>query len=137
MRIFTFIFGILILTLTACSTANTSTKETKSELIGEWKLQNNNSNTLGLGEKPVSIAFDAEEKDKISGFAGCNYFGGMYTKSEGYLTFSDIYTTRRACPDLDIEQQFLDLINNVNRFEIQGNDLYLYQDKLVLLHFVR
>lgn len=134
MRIFSVIAAALILTLTSCGTVPATVS---TNLNGEWKLQNDNSSETGMSDEPLSIAFDVQEAGKITGFGGCNYYGGNYSKVESGITFSEVYSTKRACPDLDDENRFFELLNKTDRFEIKGNNLYFYQDNLLLLHFKR
>jgi heat shock protein HslJ len=36
--------------------------------------------------------------DRVEGFTGCNTFGGTAVESGGQITFSNIFSTRKACP---------------------------------------
>lgn len=124
----------LFLIIVSCGTVPTG-ESAISALKNEWVLQDVNISQSGLNAEPITIIFDAEEPNRISGFAGCNWYGGSYSIQEDNIEFSQVFSTKRACPDLDIESEFLNLLNDVNRFEIRGNNLYLYKDKLVYLHF--
>ena len=136
MKAIHYIWVVMLLVLASCGTVATTGSTDAASLRGEWKLQNDNANETGMSDEPVTISFDMETENSVGGFAGCNYYGGTYSDgTNGMLTFSAMHATKRACPDLNIENQFFELLNLVNRFEIKGNDLYLYQDSLLLLHF--
>ena len=123
----------LLLFLFSCGTVNKIAPD--AGLKNQWTLQNDNADQIGMNDEPISISFGLEEDNKISGFAGCNYYGGDYYKTEDQITFSGVYATKRACPDLDTETEFLQLLESVDRYEIKGNNLYLYKGKLLFLHF--
>ena len=127
------LFSFTAFILHSCGTVKKTPE--KVSLAGEWKLQNNNEIQTGMSGEAITIAFDLAETNRISGFGGCNNYGANYTAEAGYITLTEVFATKRACPELDAEDQYFELLNLVNRFEIQGNDLYFYQDKLLLLHF--
>ncbi|MBV7439879.1 META domain-containing protein [Weeksellaceae bacterium TAE3-ERU29] len=111
-----------------------STDENK--LVNNWVLQNDKSIEYGLNSEPLSINFSkSAEENKISGFAGCNKFFGNYSAFNGKLIISNIGATKMACPQLDAEGQYLSLLGKANRYEIKGNNLFLYNNNLLLLHF--
>lgn len=49
------------------------------------------------GERPPKIHFG--RNGRLSGFGGCNGFGGNFKESQGSLTFGDIASTLMACRD--------------------------------------
>lgn len=102
--------------------------------MGEWILQNENSNQVGLNNQAVTLSFDIDQKN-INGFSGCNNYRGDYSDVENTVQFNDIMSTKRACPDLTIESYYFDLLGKVNNYQVKGNSLYLYKDKILLLHF--
>ncbi len=94
-----------------------------------WKL-------IAIDGRPVSLpasmfrephiiikAFD----HRVSGNASCNSFFGSYklSGSQG-ISFSGMGTTKMACPDMALEDQFLQVLNTVSHFRLQGDTLMLY-----------
>lgn len=71
------------------------------------------------------------EDNRFSGFSGCNNFSGTYTLETGNrISFSQIASTRMACPDSKIdEQEILDVFNLVDNYSISGNTLTLNKAK--------
>lgn len=126
--------SILCVLFFSCATHTATTKK-MSDLEGVWNLQNEGKTTLGIGNNPVTLIYEPSSSDNISGFSGCNNYGGKIKGENGFIQFSNIYSTKMACPNLDLEGDYLDLLNQVDRFEIKRNDLYLYKGKLLLLHF--
>lgn len=127
------IASFLLLTFSCGTITQQTTKNVKLET--QWVLQNENVDQLGLGKEPITISFGLEEDSKFSGFGGCNYYGGNFTRNENQITIGEIYATKRACPDLEIETEFFKLLEGVDNYEISGNNLYLYKGKLLFLHF--
>ena len=71
------------------------------------------------------------------GFAGCNrYFSSVSLQPES-IKFGQAGSTMMACPEMDGEQAFLDLLSQVNAYEVSGSELKLFQDKILLLRFKR
>lgn len=66
---------------------------------------------------------------RLTGSAGCNSYGGSYTAEDGELTVNELVWTEMACLDpegvMEQEQRYLDTLNNVSTFELEGNRLTL------------
>nr|WP_242513343.1 META domain-containing protein [Halochromatium salexigens] len=76
----------------------------------------------------VSVTIDFLENDRVAGSSGCNRFMGGYALTGEGLSFGQIAGTRMACPELQMqtEQRFLGLLQEVTRFEIPSeNELLL------------
>lgn len=72
-----------------------------------------------LPEK-VSVTISFLDDDRVAGSSGCNRFMGGYELTGEGLSFGQIAGTRMACPEpqMQTEQRFLALLQDVNRFEI-------------------
>lgn len=126
--------------LSSCNTVTNISKKTttdSSHLVHNWVLLNDKEEETGVNNKPLSISFSGNNDHVISGFAGCNNFVSNYTASNGVIKVDKIASTFMSCPQLDAESQYLSLLAKVNRYSITGKNLYLYKDKLLLLHFVK
>lgn len=77
------------------------------------------------------------EGDKINGNAGCNNYFGTATMSTTAGTFSagKIGSTRMSCPNMSVEQNYLEMLQKANKYVINGSNLELYHDGLLLLKF--
>lgn len=77
------------------------------------------------------------EGSKVNGNAGCNsYFGTLSTDtSSGSFSASQLGSTRMACDNMSVEQNFMSMMGKVNKYVVSGNTLELYQDNLLLLKF--
>lgn len=67
------------------------------------------------------------EGNRITGFAGCNTFGGEYTLEEGNrIRFKGMLATLKACPDSDVnESEFLKVFELADNYTINNGVLSL------------
>ncbi len=72
---------------------------------------------------------------KFSGYAGCNRMNGTLFSENKLLRFTDIITTRMACPGENKESAFLNALQSVTSFDIRDNRLYLSNPNGNLLTF--
>lgn len=79
-------------------------------------------NTVGMGFK-----FDDVEK-KIMGKAGCNNFSAPFTLKGSKLTFGDGIATKMACPNLDWENKFFEMLPQVKSVSQQESKILLQGD---------
>lgn len=67
------------------------------------------------------------EGGSITGEAGCNGYGGSYEVDGSSLTTEEIVSTMMLCEEpeglMDQEANFLDILNNAESYEIEGNSL--------------
>lgn len=103
---------------------------TKWNLVGE-------DNTLikGFNGENVSISFD-EQQHTANGYAGCNHFSSSLIIDETVVKFGPIASTKMACPSSKVEDSFLKLLKEANRFDIKGKELYLYKNNILLLKLI-
>ena len=85
------------------------------------------------GNRDAFVEFFPSEK-RFTGNGGCNRINGNYTiDRKSSIKFTDISSTKMACPDLAFENSFINALSEVNRFEILDNNLLLKDDNKVLL----
>ncbi|RIJ34080.1 META domain-containing protein [Pontibacter oryzae] len=75
--------------------------------------------------KTAFIRFQ-ERDDDVHGFTGCNKFFGKYEANEKNLVLSELGTTRMACPDMEQENKFLEVLGRVDSYRLSDNILTLY-----------
>lgn len=76
--------------------------------------------------------------DRISGNAGCNnYFSSDFNldPTVGNFSVKNIGSTRKMCDNMDVESNFLKMLNETTKYLIKDNVLELYKDNLLLLRF--
>lgn len=87
-----------------------------------WQLER-----MGLDEvKEVAVTLDfAPEEMRISGRSFCNRYMASYTLEASRLQLSPIGSTRMACPELEQEQRYFDLLSKVRGYRLEAEHLRL------------
>jgi heat shock protein HslJ len=84
------------------------------------------------GEAPF-LVFEPEG-GRIHGFGGCNYFFGQCEYMPGsQLRFSKIASTKKSCPDMTAESEFLKILENADNYFTDGKVLKLHRAKMAPL----
>lgn len=67
------------------------------------------------------------DENRVTGFAGCNTFSGVYTlESGGRIRFSQMATTMKVCPGVNVnEVELLKMFELADNYTIQKNILSL------------
>jgi len=134
------IFALTILSglfLISCKTATVTDFNKIKQIISDntWVLQDENGSVVGFNGKDVTMKFTEDNGLQAGGFAGCNnYFAGVDLLPDK-ISFSQPGSTLMACPNMDGEQAFLDLLTQVNGYEVADKELRLYQNKILLMRF--
>ena len=77
-----------------------------------------------------------QENSRVGGNGSCNRFGGSFKLNEDSLSFSQLFSTKMYCADVQqTEDKFLSALQKVNRFTIHENQLSLLMDSTLLLEF--
>ena len=71
----------------------------------------------------------------VSGRTNCNRFFGKYELKGQKLEFGNLGMTRMACPEMQYEDAFVKMLDEVDGYEIKGAELKLYDDKKLLAEF--
>lgn len=135
------VFALSSLMFSACSTSGPATtilNNKKSSLYNsQWKLvDDENTVVKGINGDDVFITIENNEF-KVNGYAGCNLFHTDASLDGNNVKFGPIASTKMRCPDSRIEDSFLGVLDDVNRYEIKGNELYFYKGNMLLLKFVQ
>lgn len=134
---------ILIITIlsglfmTSCKTSAVTDFNKIKQIISSttWVLQDENGNVVGFNGKDVTMRFVSDNGLQANGFAGCNNYFASVDLMPDRISFGQAGSTMMACPDLDGEQAFLDLLTQVNGYEVVGDELRFYQNKILLMRF--
>jgi heat shock protein HslJ len=104
----------------------------------KWMLDSIRGEKIGELEEAAFLVFD-REKESAGGNTSCNLFGGSFETGEANsIRIFDTVSTMRACIEdnrMEIERGFMSALLEVNRFEINGNELILFKDQDALLSF--
>lgn len=80
------------------------------------------------------IHFDLDNEN-VRGFAGCNSFRGKYNLRNGKIKISDISSTRMSCPDMEVENYLLGVLDEVTAFNLTDKFLTLYKGNQAVITF--
>lgn len=126
--------NILLLLCIFVGGSGCNSSKSMAKLNGvKWVLQSLNGENIKLSDQnsEMFIQFDEAEK-RVNGRAACNRFFGNYEMERNKLKFSPMGATRMACPDLQIENRFFEMLETVDSFTIKDNVLtFLSKDKPV------
>ena len=76
-----------------------------------------------------------ESEKRFSGNAGCNQVSGNYTLDKRDISFTEVISTKMSCPDIEFENMFLELLRDVDRYEMENDDIVLKDGRRALLRF--
>lgn len=90
----------------------------------KWVLETLDGKKVQLtdGNEEMFIQFDEIQK-RANGRAACNRFFGNYELDGSSLKFSPMGATRMACPDLQWETAFFQMLDGVDAYSIKDNIL--------------
>lgn len=94
-------------------------------LVGtEWHLEKMMERELNIS--PEQFVFIFSEDGAFGGVGACNRMMGDYTATEkGGMTFGGVASTRRMCPDAELETRFTQVLESTTHYEIDGDMLLL------------
>lgn len=104
-------------------------EKSANQLFGtKWKLINLNGTPIQASEtlNPPWIQIDSIE-NRINGSGGCNRFFGKLSLKGTEIEISNVGSTKMACPNLEIESAFFQMLENSQKFAFkQTNQLEFY-----------
>lgn len=125
--------------LWGCVHADTKHTDTSLDLMDacildtRWKLVELWGKPVAEVERYPFIHLHAKE-GRISGFGGCNSFGGGYElKAGNRVRFTNMASTMMACPDMDSEQELFNVLSMTDNFACDGKTLALHKARMAPL----
>ncbi|MBR3800870.1 MAG: META domain-containing protein [Rikenellaceae bacterium] len=109
----------------ACSTEQPTTLENT-----EWKLvELRGENNEKFATEPDSFFFTLTEENGLTGVGACNRFFGNYRLGGlDTLELEPMGMTQMACPNMELEDEFVKMLHEVNTYSIEGNRLVLFNE---------
>ncbi|WP_116109034.1 META domain-containing protein [Lewinella sp. IMCC34191] len=90
-----------------------------------WALTSLNGEPVDLGKSQPTLEF-AGARAWLSGMAGCNRYSTEYSLVDSKnLDIPPPVATKMACPDLPVEQEFIEALMGTTTFERSGETLRL------------
>lgn len=117
--------------ITNSEDTNTEVEITKNETSfkdTKWKLVT----FMGkdVSDKNAFITFSSRD-NKVYGNASCNSFNGSYKLGDGFrVSLSKIATTLMACPDMSTETAFLEILEKVDNYALNGTTMTLNKARM-------
>lgn len=111
------------------------TKANYAILEKYWKLIELNGRPVAVDStfrKEPHIIF--KDSNRLTGNGGCNNISGEH-KIEGFNTvsISKMISTKMACPNMDLEQEFLDALQDADNFNVVGDMLVINKARMAPL----
>lgn len=104
-------FAVVLLAFVSLSGCG-SPKAVPVDINGNWQITELTGLEEGVILEGASFQFDAEE-GVFTAFLGCNTIAGNYVFEDPSITFSDIARTEMQCENMNSEELFCFLIEQV------------------------
>ena len=124
------IISLLVIALIVISCGAISGGKKQASLVNtKWTLLDKSITT--------KIPTLSVEANRITGSGGCNkYFSDLVLNAEnGNFLVGNVGSTKMACDDMMTEQNYFNLLQQVNKYQVKEGYLELYKDNLLLLKF--
>ena len=126
-----------IVSLSACnSTKKAGGKSAATLKDTYWKLVELNGKPIkdDADRKEVFLFFSSKE-NHAGGNGGCNGYGGSYElKDNGFsLRFGNMIRTQMACPGLELEDEYLKVLENTDSYYVYSDTLQLNRARMAPL----
>jgi heat shock protein HslJ len=92
-----------------------------------WVLEKLNTNSVSVSDfrKELPMLEINSSTNNFIGFAGCNRMNGTIFFERGLLRFTNIITTRMACPGNNKEAEFLKALQSATTYQVENLKLTL------------
>ncbi len=82
-----------------------------------------------LGDEAVTAPVSFTVKgERVEGVGPCNLYFGAFRRDGAALSVGPIAATRRACPDLALEERYFAALTDVTAARVEGDTLTLRDD---------
>ncbi|EIJ37996.1 META domain-containing protein [Galbibacter orientalis] len=88
-----------------------------------WALETMNGKPVDKSMKRPNLEFNLRS-GKVFGFSGCNRINGTLVVEKDSLAIGELMSTKMACPNAELETNFLDAVNN-KKFSFTYKNLIL------------
>ena len=130
---------LLLIILSGCKSISASQQRNPSKALAKsWALNyiKDIDYTDKMKAKPITIGFNPVQ-NRFYGKDGCNnYFGIIDKLTDTEMKLGEIATTKMACPDMNLQFQFVWLLNATRKYKLDENLLHLLDaNEKILLTF--
>ena len=114
----------VVVTVSACCPCRFGRKNARPLVGTEWHLVQLRGNDVKFDAQSFNIHF--AEGGTLSGVGACNRFTAPYTVTEKRgMDIGTIASTRRMCPNIEVEQTMFKELDDATFYEIDGPMLLL------------
>lgn len=132
-----YIFPLILICIlfTNCAAKKEAKTPEHLPLIGRWEISSFNGNdsveTIFNNRRPY---INFSDSIQFNGNTGCNSISGDLTLNQNKITFKVLLSTKMFCINIP-EDEFIRLLESINTFKIEKENLYLLKDNKLLLAF--
>ncbi|MDZ4681660.1 MAG: META domain-containing protein [Saprospiraceae bacterium] len=120
-----FLITGLLLNSLACKAPNSSDND-HTRLHDIWALQSMKQKDLPESAKGKPYIEIHVKEGKLMGNGGCNQlFGSIAFEGKNGLRISNLGSTKMACPELNVESEFMQLLQAVQTYELRELSLFM------------
>lgn len=95
-------------------------------LQGEWQITSMKQPSGSEAQLLNGVVINLNADSTFKGMAGCNQYSGSFSLKGTSIRFQNIRSTKKACPLLEQENAFLQLLQKaVSRYAVTSNHLLL------------
>jgi heat shock protein HslJ len=136
-RVF-FIHLFLALSLAGCHSMQKSGSGKSGHSLTDtyWKLIDLHGHSIQPSEtaKPEAHIILHAADGRMTGNGSCNAISGSFETGDGnQISFSEIISTRMACPDMEVENQLIKALESAEIYSIQSDTLTLKRSGMAFL----
>ena len=129
-----FAAAALLLAMTACGGSQKKALPLEGTTWKLAKMEAIPAKAIDAEADFFTLQFSAADT-LVSGRTNCNRFFGKYELKGQKLEFENLGMTRMACPEMQYEDAFVKMLDEVDGYEIKGEELKFYDDKKLLAEF--
>ena len=129
-----FAAATLLFAMTACGGAQKKALPLEGTTWKLAKMAEIPAKAISAEADSFTLQFSAADT-MVAGRTNCNRFFGKYELKGQSLKFENMGMTRMACPDMQYEDAFVKMLDQVARYEIKGSELKFYDAAKVVAEF--
>lgn len=129
-----FAAATLLFAMTACGGSSQKNLPLEGTTWKLARMESIPSTAVAAEEDAFTLEFNAADT-LVAGRTNCNRFFGKYTLSGKNLKMGPLGMTRMACPDMQYEDSFVQMLDEVDGYEIKGSELKLLDGEQVVAEF--
>lgn len=135
----TFLFLLFFSTLSIAGFAKKKKSTSYKSISGKYEVVNYtyNNNIIPIQNRMTSMTLNTKSGN-ISCNVGCNTIGGELKVIGKKLVLKHVFSTEKYCQEVaELETQFVENLNRINRWDRKGKIVMLKENNLTLIQLRR